>query len=97
MAHTKAKSSSKNGRDSQSKRLGVKVYGGETIKRGGIVLRQRGSKFYVGEGVSLAGDDTIFATQDGVVAFQRRGVKSYSGHQATKMFVSVQPATKSEK
>ena len=94
MAHTKAKSSSKNGRDSQSKRLGVKVYGGENIKRGGIVLRQRGSKFYAGEGVSLAGDDTIFATQDGVVTFQKKGVISHSGHQGMKMFVSVRVATK---
>ncbi|HUD20491.1 MAG TPA: 50S ribosomal protein L27 [Candidatus Saccharimonadales bacterium] len=94
MASTKAKGSSKNGRDSQSKRLGVKVYGGENVKRGGIIIRQRGSKFYVGQNVSLAGDDTIFATKDGVVTFQRRAVKSHSGHHGTKTFVSVAPAVK---
>lgn len=89
MASTKAKGSSKNGRDSQSKRLGVKVYGGQSIKRGGIILRQRGSKYYTGEGVQLAGDDTIFAIKDGVVTFQRRKVTSYSGQVKAKTVVSV--------
>jgi large subunit ribosomal protein L27 len=89
MASTKAKGSSKNGRDSQSKRLGVKIFGGETVKSGMIIVRQRGSKYYVGENVRLAGDDTIFALKDGVVAFQSRKVSSHTGHKSGKTFVHV--------
>lgn len=89
MAHTKAKGSSRNGRDSQSKRLGVKVYGGGVIKRGGIIARQRGSKFFAGVGVEQAGDDTIFALKDGVVEFSRRKVTSFSGQRRQKTVISV--------
>lgn len=89
MAHTKAKGSSKNGRDSQSKRLGVKVYGGQVVKIGGIIIRQRGSKYYTGEGVGLSGDDTIFAKKDGIVTFQRRRVRNFTGKRLEKVFVSV--------
>lgn len=89
MASTKAKGSSKNGRDSQSKRLGVKVYGAQTIKRGGIIVRQRGSKFYAGQNVFMGGDDTIYAAIDGKVAFTSRKVTSFTGHRATKTVVNV--------
>jgi len=89
MASTKAKGSTKNGRDSQSKRLGVKIYGGEVVKKGQIIIRQRGSKFYAGPNAQLAGDDTIFALKDGVVAFQIRKVSSYAGKRSAKTFVSV--------
>lgn len=89
MASTKAKGSSKNGRDSQSKRLGVKVYGGEQVKKGMIIIRQRGSKFYAGKDTSMAGDDTIFALKDGVVNFSNRTVKDFTGHRADKTFVNV--------
>lgn len=89
MAHTKAKGSSKNGRDSQSKRLGVKVYGGGAIKRGGIIVRQRGSKFFTGVGVEKAGDDTIFALKDGIVEFTAKKVKSFSGQRSVKTVVNV--------
>lgn len=89
MASTKAKGSTKNGRDSQSKRLGVKRYGGEVVKIGDIVVRQRGSKFYAGVGVKLAGDDTIFAVKDGVVAFQTRKVSSHTGKRSNRTFVTV--------
>lgn len=89
MASTKAKGSTKNGRDSQSKRLGVKVFGGENVKKGGIIIRQRGSKFYIGKNVMLGGDDTIFATSDGVVSFERKHVKNFAGKRAAKVFVSV--------
>ena len=79
MAHKKGLGSSKNGRDSQSKRLGVKVFGGQTIRAGGIIVRQRGTKFYPGDGTGIGVDHTIFATQDGVVAFgQRRGKRFIS-------------------
>jgi len=89
MASTKAKGSSKNGRDSQSKRLGVKVFGGETVKRGMMIVRQRGSKFYTGTNTQKAGDDSIYATTDGVVVFQEKRIKSFTGKQVNRMFVSV--------
>lgn len=74
MAHKKGLGSSKNGRDSQSQRLGVKVFAGETIRAGGIIVRQRGTRFNPGKGTGLGVDHTIFATVDGIVEFgQRRG------------------------
>jgi len=89
MAHTKAKGSTKNNRDSQSKRLGVKRYGGETVKKGMIIVRQRGSKYFLGKNVERGGDDTVFATKDGVVAFASREVKSFAGKRSRKTLVSV--------
>lgn len=89
MASTKAKGSTKNGRDSQSKRLGVKVYGGETIKEGMVIIRQRGSKYYMGENVRVGGDDTIYAAKDGVITFHTRKVRNFAGKRSEKMFVSV--------
>lgn len=89
MASTKAKGSSKNGRDSKSKRLGVKVYGGETIKKGMIIIRQRGSKFYAGDNVFQSGDDTIHATKDGMVVFGTKRIKNFTGKIVERMFVSV--------
>ena len=70
MAHKKGLGSSKNGRDSQSKRLGVKVFDGQEIKAGMIVVRQRGTRFRAGDGVGLGRDHTIFATRAGVVEFK---------------------------
>ena len=70
MAHKKGAGSTKNGRDSTSKRLGIKVYGNQTIKAGGIVVRQRGLTFKPGKGVMVGNDYTIFATQDGTVQFE---------------------------
>jgi large subunit ribosomal protein L27 len=72
MATKKAGGSSKNGRDSHSKRLGVKVYGGQTVVSGNIIVRQRGTKFHPGLGVDMGRDHTIFATQEGVVEFKTR-------------------------
>lgn len=89
MAHTKAKGSTKNGRDSQAQRLGVKVYGGGVVKVGGIIVRQRGSKFFAGANVMRSGDDSIFAIEDGVVNFSKRTVLSHAGHKSNKTFVSV--------
>ncbi len=71
MAHKKGQGSVKNGRDSHSKRLGVKAFDGETVSSGSIIVRQRGTKFRPGEGASLGGDDTVFATRPGVVKFTR--------------------------
>lgn len=89
MAHTKAKGSSKNTRDSQSKRLGVKIYGGQIVKRGMIIIRQRGSKYYTGVGVRRGGDDTIFALTDGTVVFSTKKVKNFASRVTSKVFVSV--------
>lgn len=70
MAHKKGVSSSKNGRDSNSQRLGVKHYDGEVVKPGSIILRQRGTRFHVGENVGLGRDHTIYSLIDGQVKFQ---------------------------
>lgn len=69
MAHKKGASSSSNGRDSESKRLGVKRFGGQQVKAGEILIRQRGTKFHPGENVGRGGDDTLFALADGTVQF----------------------------
>ena len=72
MAHKKAGGSSRNGRDSNSKRLGVKKYGGENVISGNIILRQRGTKWHPGENVGLGKDHTIFATAPGTVTFKKK-------------------------
>lgn len=71
MAHKKGVGSTKNGRDSNPKMLGVKVYGGQSITAGGIIVRQRGTKFHPGTNVGRGGDDTLFAMADGTVRFSR--------------------------
>ena len=73
MAHKKGQGSSRNGRDSNPKHLGVKRYGGQEVSGGTIIVRQRGTKFHPGVNVGRGGDDTLFATADGVVQFRRRG------------------------
>jgi large subunit ribosomal protein L27 len=73
MAHKKGLGSSRNGRDSNPKMLGVKIFGGQEVKAGMILVRQRGTRFRPGEGVDVGRDDTIFATRDGVVSFRRSG------------------------
>ncbi len=72
MAHKKAGGSSRNGRDSESKRLGVKKFGGEAVIAGNIIIRQRGTKWHPGTNVGLGKDHTIFAMQEGVVSFARK-------------------------
>ncbi|MFM8931817.1 MAG: 50S ribosomal protein L27 [Gemmataceae bacterium] len=74
MAHKKGQGSSKNGRDSNSQRLGVKTYGGESVETGYIIVRQRGTKFHPGRNVGIGKDDTLFALADGVVEFVGRKV-----------------------
>ena len=86
MAHKKAGGSSRNGRDSAGRRLGVKKYGGEKVIPGNIIVRQRGTKMWPGDGVGMGKDHTIFATEEGHVEF-RKGLKG-------RLFVSVQPAAK---
>jgi len=82
MAHKKAGGSTRNGRDSESKRLGVKRYGGETVRAGSIIVRQRGTKFHSGVNVGCGRDHTLFATVDGLVRFESKGPKN-------RKFVSV--------
>ena len=84
MAHKKAGGSSRNGRDSQSKRLGVKSYGGEFITAGSIIVRQRGTKFHPGKNVGCGKDHTLFSKVDGRVSFVKKGPK-------LKQFVNVDP------
>lgn len=76
MAHKKAAGSTRNGRDSESKRLGVKRFGGQMVKAGTIIVRQRGSKFHAGDHAGMGRDYTIYAKEDGVVEFVRRGPKN---------------------
>jgi len=73
MAHKKAAGSTKNGRDSNAKRLGVKAFGGQAVSAGSIIVRQRGTKFHAGENVGRGKDDTLFAKADGAVAFVSKG------------------------
>ena len=73
MAHKKGQGSVRNGRDSTSQRLGIKVYGGQAVRAGGIIVRQRGTKFHPGRNVGRGKDDTLFALADGVVLFDRQG------------------------
>ncbi len=73
MAHKKGVGSSRNGRDSESKRLGVKKYDGQIVRAGNILVRQRGTKIHPGNNVMIGGDDTLFAVIDGKVKFERKG------------------------
>ena len=73
MAHKKGMGSSRNGRDSEGKRLGVKRYGGETVKAGNILIRQRGTRFHPGMNVGRGRDDTLFAKASGQIQFEKRG------------------------
>jgi len=82
MAHKKAGGSSKNGRDSESKRLGVKMYGGQAVVAGNILVRQRGTRVHAGVNVGIGRDHTLFAKTDGQVKFEKKGPKN-------RQFVSV--------
>lgn len=83
MAHKKAGGSTRNGRDSESKRLGVKRFGGQFVLAGNIIVRQRGTRFHAGDNVGIGTDHTLFAKADGVVLFQQKGPKN-------RKFVSIQ-------
>jgi large subunit ribosomal protein L27 len=85
MAHKKGVGSSRNGRDSQSQRLGVKRFGGQVVRAGNILVRQRGTKFHPGTNVGKGSDDTLFAKVDGVVSFERKD--------RTRLQISVHPVT----
>jgi large subunit ribosomal protein L27 len=76
VAHKKAGGSTRNGRDSNAKRLGVKRYGGQLVTAGNIIVRQRGTRFHAGDNVGLGKDHTLFATADGKVVFEVKGPKN---------------------
>jgi large subunit ribosomal protein L27 len=94
MAHTKAGGSTRLGRDSQSKRLGIKKFGGQIVKSGNILVRQRGSKWTAGDNVGTGKDDTIFAVTDGHVKFVKRATMSHTGRKTQKTIISVVPTGK---
>ena len=85
MAHKKAGGSSRNGRDSESKRLGVKIFGGQAVRAGSIIVRQRGTRFHDGVNVGCGRDHTLFATANGTVKFEVKGPRK-------RKYVSVVPA-----
>ena len=84
MAHKKGVGSSKNGRESESKRLGVKIFGGQFAKAGNIIVRQRGTVHHPGENMGMGSDHTLYALVDGIVTFRKR--------RDNKSYVSIQPA-----
>lgn len=96
MAHTKAKGTTKLGRDSESKRLGVKIYGGSPIKCGQIIIRQRGTKYMAGDGVKRGGDDTLYAVKDGVVQFKQVRYTKFNSNTKIKQSVLVVDAPQKE-
>ena len=89
MAHTKAKGSSKLGRDSQAKRLGIKLFGGEKVRTGGIIVRQKGTKYRAGKNVKTGRDYTLYAACDGVVNFKEKKVRRFNNKLAPAQFVNV--------
>ncbi|MBI2278510.1 MAG: 50S ribosomal protein L27 [Candidatus Brennerbacteria bacterium] len=89
MAHTKAKGSTKLGRDSESKRLGVKRFAGASVRAGEVLVRQRGTKFFPGTNVRKGGDDTLYAIKAGLVHFVKRKQLYFDGTKKTSRIVSV--------
>jgi len=89
MAHRKAGGSTRLGRDSISKRLGVKIYGGQKAEQGEIIVRQRGTKFHPGKNVMRGEDDTLFSTTSGIVRFLQKKVVDFTGRIVKRQFVHV--------
>jgi len=89
MSHKKAGGSTSLGRDSQAKRLGVKRYGGQEVKAGNILVRQRGTRIHPGINVLKGGDDTIFAKAAGIVKFTQKKVKTFTGKLVSRRFIHV--------
>jgi len=89
MAHKKAAGSTSNGRDSQAKRLGIKIWGGQVVKAGNIIVRQRGTKYHPGHNVGLGKDHTIWALTSGKVKFQEKQMTKYDGRVFKETIVNV--------
>ncbi len=90
MSKTKATGATKLGRDSEAKRLGVKLYAGEKAKSGSIIIRQRGTKFLAGKNVKRGNDDTLYAIKEGVVKFATKKITRFDGNQRTAKVVNVE-------
>lgn len=89
MAHKKAGGSTALGRDSQPKYLGIKLYGGQKVEPGMIIVRQRGTRFHPGQNVKIGADDTLYAQTAGIINFYTRKVKNFTGNLVKRKFVSV--------
>jgi large subunit ribosomal protein L27 len=89
MSKKKQAGSVRNGRDSISKRLGVKIFGGQKIFSGNVIVRQRGTKFRPGVNVKIGADDTLYAVTDGLVQFQTKKVRIFTGNLKTKTYINV--------
>ncbi len=94
MAHKKAAGSTRLGRDSQAKRLGVKLFGGQKVESGMILVRQRGTKWHAGQNVARGGDDTLFAMASGVVRFEKKPKRHFTGVAKMATYVNVDPVSK---
>lgn len=93
MAHKKAGGSTRNGRDSQAKRLGVKLFGGNCVKAGNVLVRQKGTRFFAGQNVGMGVDFTLFALKDGKVQFTEKKRKRFDGNFSKENFVHVVPVS----
>jgi len=89
MAHKKAAGSTQLGRESESKRLGVKIYGGQPVKAGQIIIRQRGTRYRAGNNVRQGQDDTLYAAVDGIVDFGRKKIKTFTGKLKQAVYIHV--------
>lgn len=94
MAHTKAGGTAKNLRDSAAQRLGVKLFGGQFVRAGGIIVRQRGTRMEAGQGVAVGVDHTLYAMRDGLVQFSTKQVQKFTGTKVRRRFVTVVPEAK---
>jgi large subunit ribosomal protein L27 len=92
MAHKKAGGSTSNGRDSNSKRRGVKLFGGQTCRAGNIIIRQKGSKFLAGNNVGRGKDFTLYAEADGHIEFSKKRIQNFNGRRTFKTIANVVPA-----
>ncbi len=91
MSHKKAAGSTQNGRDSQAKRLGVKVYGEQAVRAGGIIIRQRGTKYFPGQNAGMGKDHTIYSLIDGKVHFTQKAMKKFDGRVFKDKVVNILP------
>ncbi|MEA3273564.1 MAG: 50S ribosomal protein L27 [Patescibacteria group bacterium] len=89
MAHKKAGGSTRLGRDSISKRLGVKLFDGQKVQAGNIIIRQRGKKYREGENIKRGGDDTLYALTDGFIKFSKKKIRKFNGHLEKVTFVNI--------
>jgi large subunit ribosomal protein L27 len=94
MAHRKAGGSTQLGRDSISKRLGIKIFGSQKVQTGQIIVRQRGTKFRTGKNVRRGADDTLFALKNGMVKFTTKKIRLFTGKLVPRKFVSVEEKTR---